>query len=266
VDEVDFNGALKTDKFEEICGTLLDGLKGPIDRCLAEAGLTPAQLDSVELIGGGTRVACVKRRLASILGLDASLVNTGLHTTMNADEAVARGCALQSAILSPRFKVLPYEIVERQIHGVTVSWEGEAEADDAEEEDEKGAGEAAGADAAASSVVMFERGSNFPLVRRVTVRKSGPFTIKASYGDVSAAGSRLDASTPPEIATFTITAPDAATPNKIRVNVKQDVSGIVTLSSAQSMEEVKEEEGKEPEAKEGEEGKEGEEKPAPKKK
>eukprot|EP00552_Chaetoceros_brevis_P003505 CAMPEP_0197739190 /NCGR_PEP_ID=MMETSP1435-20131217/18430_1 /TAXON_ID=426625 /ORGANISM="Chaetoceros brevis, Strain CCMP164" /LENGTH=33 /DNA_ID= /DNA_START= /DNA_END= /DNA_ORIENTATION= len=33
---------------------------------------------------------------------------------MNADEAVSRGAALQSAILSPRFKVLPYEIVEAQ--------------------------------------------------------------------------------------------------------------------------------------------------------
>ena len=34
-------------------------------------------------------------------------------TTLNMDETVARGCALQCAILSPRMRVKPYDIVDR---------------------------------------------------------------------------------------------------------------------------------------------------------
>ena len=41
--------------------------------------------------GGTSRVSIVKRRLGEILGLDPSAINYGLKTTMNSDEAVARG-------------------------------------------------------------------------------------------------------------------------------------------------------------------------------
>lgn len=74
-------------------------------RCFPDAGIGPEQLANVEVVGGGTRVNCVKQRIASILKLDRSKMNYGLSTTLNADEAVARGCALQCAILSSRFQV-----------------------------------------------------------------------------------------------------------------------------------------------------------------
>jgi heat shock protein 4 len=91
---------------------------------------------------------------------------------MNADEAIARGAALQSAILSPRFKVLPYEIIESQPFPVKISWEGDG-SDIAPPEGEE----------ATDSVVMFDRGSNFNIVRRVTLRRSGEFVVSASYDD-----------------------------------------------------------------------------------
>lgn len=257
IEEYDFNGKLTAEKFEEFSADLLARLEGPILRCLEESKVPLDKIDTVELIGGGTRVGCVKRALSRVLKLDASKNNNGLSTTMNADEAVARGCALQSAILSPRFKVLPYEIVERQVQAVKVSWEGEAE----EDEGEEGGG---------NEVVMFERGSNFNVTKRVTLKKSGDFTVKASYNDIPAGSDTLASSTPTDLCTFKISAPVSDAPTKIRVNVKQDLSGIITLSSAQSMEELPPD--PEPEVKEGEEGKEGTEQkddepaPAPKKK
>ena len=48
-------------------------------------------IPSLPLIGGTSRVSVVKRRLGEILGLDSSALNFGLKTTMNSDEAVARG-------------------------------------------------------------------------------------------------------------------------------------------------------------------------------
>lgn len=123
---------------------------------------------------------------------------------------------------------------------------------------------------------MFDRGSNFGVTKRVTLKKSGQFVVKAAYAPVDASSNTLDPNAPTDIVTFKIDAPQSADPVKIRVNVKQDVSGIITLSSAQAVEEIPQEEeevkeaereGEGGEAKEGEAPKEGEEvKEAPKKK
>lgn len=232
MDDFDFNIALKGDEYKALCQPLLARLAGPIERALAEAKLDAADLASVEIVGGATRVASVKETLSGILRLDVNAVNNGLSTTMNADEAVARGCALQSAILSPRFKVLPYEVIESQSYPIKIEWDGSHEAG-MEVESTDGGVESV---APTNSVIMFERGCNFPIVRRVTLRRSGKFTVDAMY-DESADTYDFPKGTSKSIATFHITAP----PNsdcKIRVNVKQDIHGLLTLSSAQMVEEV----------------------------
>ena len=247
MDDFDFHVNITATEYEEMSKPLLDRLAKPIESALAEAKLTASDLDSVEIVGGSTRIGCVKRAITDILG------GTSLSTTMNADEAVARGAALQSAILSPRFKVLPYEIVEAQPFPIKVGWDGET-ATGVEVEGDSGG--------VANSVVMFNRGLNFPIVRRVTLRRAGEFAVTASYDD-SAADYGLAAGGPSEIATFTIKAPPGDE-KKVRVNVKQDIHGIIHLSSAQMVEEVDDDDE---EVKEGEgEAKEGEEPEKKKKK
>lgn len=236
MDDLDFGITLTAREYESMCKPLLDRLAAPVQRALEETKLTSKDLSSIELVGGGSRVGCVKRTLASILALDAKLTNNGLSTTMNADEAVARGCALQSAILSPRFKVLPYDIIEYQPFPVKISWDGEAENGQGVEVE----GQADGSAMPTNSVVMFERGSNFPCVRRVTLRRAGEFIVSASYDD-SAMNYLFPKGSSQEIATFSIKAPPGAE-NKIRVNVKQDVHGTISLSSAQLVEDIIEEE------------------------
>ncbi len=118
MDELDFSIALLADEYEKLVAPLLARLAKPIESALEEAKLTSADLASVEIVGGSTRIGCFKRELTKILGQNMS-------TTMNADEAVARGAALQSAILSPRFKVLPYEIQEAQPYPIKISWDEE---------------------------------------------------------------------------------------------------------------------------------------------
>jgi hypothetical protein len=71
--------------------SLIARLEAPVLECLREAGIDKSQLAEVEIVGGTSRVAIIKRKLGEILGLDASAMNYGLKTTMNSDEAVARG-------------------------------------------------------------------------------------------------------------------------------------------------------------------------------
>merc|ERR1712157_660290 len=230
MNDLDFNIKLEAPQFEKMVQPLLDRLISPLQRALDEAKLTPDQLSSVEIVGGATRVSCLKRTLSTYLKLDMNATNYGLSTTMNADEAVARGAALQSAILSPRFRVAPYEIIEYQPYPILVSWEG-----DANTPAESGEGDAP------NSVIMFDRASNFPLVRRVTLKRQGEFQVTASYDEVAEEyGLLLHSSIPSNIANFKIKAPTGSE-SKVRVNIKQDIHGIITLSSVQMVEEIEDE-------------------------
>lgn len=56
-------------------------------------------VSAVEIVGGTTRIPAVKEKIAKFFGKDVS-------TTLNADEAVARGCALQVLLPQPFFLVV----------------------------------------------------------------------------------------------------------------------------------------------------------------
>eukprot|EP00980_Cylindrotheca_fusiformis_P001438 scaffold345_cov134-Cylindrotheca_fusiformis.AAC.49 len=238
MEDLDFNIMLKAPDYEAMCQPLLDRLEAPIKKVLADAQVKTKELSSIEIVGGTTRIGFVKKKLMDILHIKT------LSTTMNADEAIARGAALQSAILSPRFKVLPYEIVDSNPLPIKLAWD-----------EEKGSAvEVDGADDAktpTNSVTMFDRGLNFPIVRRVTLRRAGDFTVTSSY-DQAAFEHGLESGVSTDIAKWSIKAPSGEE-KKIRVNVKEDIHGIISLSSAQMVEDIEEEGGEE--AKEGEEKK-----------
>eukprot|EP00934_Nitzschia_sp_Nitz4_P008550 Nitzschia sp. Nitz4//scaffold7_size249615//6699//9229//NITZ4_001134-RA/size249615-augustus-gene-0.17-mRNA-1//-1//CDS//3329558313//8540//frame0 len=230
MEDLDFHTMLKATEYENMCAPLIARLEAPIQKCLAEAGITAADLASVEIVGGSTRIGFLKAKLQEILG------GCTLSTTMNADEAVARGAALQSAILSPRFKVLPYDIIEFQPLPVKLSWD-----------EDKAAGVEVAADGSempTDSVIMFPRGLNFPVVRRVTLKRKGDFTVTSSY-DKAASDVGYEGVPEQVISSWTIKGP--AEEEKVRVNVKANINGIIQLSTAQM---VEEEESTEEESKE----------------
>jgi heat shock 70kDa protein 4 len=164
---------------------------------------------------------------------------SSLSTTMNADEAVARGTALQSAILSPRFKVLAYTIVDYQPLPIKLTWDQEKGS--SAEQGVEVEGDADGSDTPANSVVMFNRGLDFPIVRRVTLRRTGDFNVSCMY-DPSATRFGLPVDSTHQITDWTIKAPPGDE-KKIRVNVKEDIHGIISMSSVQMVEEIEDEEG-----------------------
>ena len=246
MDDLDFNIKLQAKEFEAMCEPLLQRLAEPIIKALSEANLESKDLASTEIVGGSTRINSVKRRLMEVMNISS------LSTTMNADEAVARGAAMQSAILSPRFKVLPYDIAEAQLLPIKISWD---------EDGDEGKGIEVDLDDGVSdmapnnSAILVDRGLSFPVVRRITLRRSGAFSVKCNY-DESAHKYGLPEGTSRDIASFSIKAPCGET-QKVRVNVKMDIHGILSLSSAQMVEEVEEEEDKKKENEQQKEDQEG---------
>lgn len=86
---------------EDLCSSLLRRVESLLYHCLTDSGLKVEDIYSVEIVGGASRTPSIKQLIEKIYKKVPS-------TTLNADEAVARGCALQCAMLSPTFKVLSH--------------------------------------------------------------------------------------------------------------------------------------------------------------
>lgn len=272
-DDKDYAGKVPLERFEELVAPLLDRLADPIQRALAGAGIDKSQLASVEIVGGATRVSSLKRRLSEILGLDKDAQNYGLSTTLNADESVARGCALQCAILSPVFKVKAFSIADKVHLPVRVSWEASSSSsatpmDTADDNDEDVNMETASS-SDQNTLVIFGRADDYPKTKRITFRRDAAFAIDAAYDETA------KAFLPPDytlaLGKYTISGMPVGDKSgdvpKIRVNVQQDLNGLFSVASSQLMQEIKEEEAKESDAKDGEAKEGAEETPAePKKK
>jgi heat shock protein 4 len=104
MDEKDVRGFIKRDEFEQISAPVLERVKVPLEKALAEAGLTTEDVHFVEVVGSGSRVPAVMKIITEFFGKEP-------RRTMNASECVARGCALQCAILSPTFKVREFQVL-----------------------------------------------------------------------------------------------------------------------------------------------------------
>ena len=79
-------------QFEMMTGDLLARTVDPVQNALRDAGLAPADLGRVLLVGGSTRMPAVARQVREILGKEPS------HT-LNPDECVAMGAAIQGGLL-----------------------------------------------------------------------------------------------------------------------------------------------------------------------
>ncbi|HEY8535398.1 MAG TPA: molecular chaperone DnaK [Vicinamibacterales bacterium] len=86
-------------KFEQLVEDLLQKTVGPTRQALSDAGLTPAQIDEVVLVGGSTRVPRVQQIVKELFGKEP-------HKGVNPDEVVAIGAAVQAGVLGGDVKDL----------------------------------------------------------------------------------------------------------------------------------------------------------------
>jgi len=90
----DCNITVSRAKFEELCSDLFRDALEPVDRVLQDAKVSKAQVDEVVLVGGSTRIPKVQKMLSDYFN------GKELCKSINPDEAVAYGAAVQAAILS----------------------------------------------------------------------------------------------------------------------------------------------------------------------
>jgi len=176
MNDVDVRGMLKREELEELMAPLLERATAPIEQALAEAKLSPTDIDAIEMVGGCTRVPAIKTRIQDYFGKPLSF-------TLNQDEAVARGCAFSCAILSPVFRVRDFSIHDMVNYPVQFTWE---KSEDIPDED--------------TTLTVFSKGNVMPSTKILTFYRQHPFDLEARY----AKPEQLPGKTDPWIGRFSV--------------------------------------------------------------
>ncbi|XP_053573145.1 heat shock 70 kDa protein 4 [Bombina bombina] len=218
MNDIDVSGTMNRSHFEEMCDSLLSRVEPPLRSVLEQAKLKKEDVYAVEIVGGATRIPSVKERIIKFFGKDIS-------TTLNADEAVARGCALQCAILSPAFKVREFSITDLVPYPISLKWNSPAEE-------------------GLSDCEVFPKNHAAPFSKVLTFYRKDPFTLDAYYS----APKELPYPDP-SLGQFHVqkVVPQAdGSSSKVKVKVRVNVHGIFSVSSASLVEILKTEDGEEP--------------------
>lgn len=94
LDGIDFYTKISRARFEELCADLFRATLQPVEKALADAKLDKSKIDDIVLVGGSTRIPKVQSLLQNFFN------GKQLNSSINPDEAVAYGAAVQAAILS----------------------------------------------------------------------------------------------------------------------------------------------------------------------
>ncbi|KAI1234268.1 hypothetical protein IHE44_0003986 [Lamprotornis superbus] len=218
MNDIDVSGTMNRSKFLEMCEGLLARVEPPLRSVLDQAKLRKEDIYAVEIVGGTTRIPAVKEKISKFFGKEVS-------TTLNADEAVARGCALQCAILSPAFKVREFSITDLIPYPISLRWNSPAEEGQ-------------------SDCEVFPKNHPAPFSKVLTFYRKEPFTLEAYYS------SPKELPYPdPAIAHFLVqkvTPQTDGSSSKVKVKVRVNIHGIFSVSSASLVEVHKSDENEEP--------------------
>lgn len=264
MEDEDLNTKIKRDKFVELCLPLRAKCETAVDEVIEMAkkkGLESVEdISFVEIIGGASRVPWFQEVMSEKFGKE-------LSRTLNADECIARGCALQAAILHPAYKVRDFKVEDNVPYPVSIAYMGSnkesATAEDADKEkkekkdaegDEKMGQED---DATANQVLkkqeVFWDFHQMGTRQHITWYRKGPFSLSAEYSQTGAS-----------LGTYQIALPKLDQKKKIKIEAKMNIHGIFSINSAhiadfedvreivKEKREIKEEESSEKAAQEGE--------------
>ncbi|XP_043112439.1 heat shock 70 kDa protein 4b [Puntigrus tetrazona] len=217
MNDIDVSSKLNRAQFEEMCADILARVEPPLRSLMEQAHLKKDDIHAVEVVGGASRMPAIKERISKFFGKEPS-------TTLNADEAVARGCALQCAILSPAFKVREFSITEVVPFPISLKWNSAAED-------------------GVSDCEVFPKNHAAPFSKVLTFYRREPFSLEAYYNCPK------ELPYPdPIMGQYVIqkVVPQASgESSKVKVKVRVNIHGIFSVSSASLVEVQKSEEEEE---------------------
>lgn len=225
MNDIDVSAVISRQEFEAMVVYLLDRVQAPLEQALADAKLKKEDIDYIEMLGGGSRVPALKEKIQEFFGKPLSF-------TLNQDEAVARGCAFNCAILSPVFRVRDFAVQDIVNYPIEFAWE---KAPDIPDED--------------TSLTVFGKGNVLPSTKILTFYRKQPFDLEARY----AKPDELPGKTAPWIGRFSVKGVKADEKDDFmicKLKARVNIHGVLNVESGYYVEdqeveeEIKDEEKK----------------------
>lgn len=205
MDDLDVHADMKRTDMEDMCAHLFQRVDKTLRRCLEDSKLRPDDIYAVEIVGGSSRIPAIKHLIEVVFGKHPS-------TTLNQDEAVSRGCALQCAMLSPAIRVREFNITDIQNYPIKLVWDATMGED--------------------GEMEVFSQNHPVPFSKMLTFYRREPFSIKAYY-------SGYIPYPDPYIGQFIVkdVKPTAeGESQKVKVKVRVNIHGILLVNHATLME------------------------------
>ncbi|XP_014355991.2 97 kDa heat shock protein isoform X1 [Papilio machaon] len=205
MEERDVSGEMQRSTMEQLCSETFTRVERTLRAILHNAKLRPEDINAVEVVGGSTRIPAVKSLIEQVFGKNAS-------TTLNQDESVARGAALQCAMLSPAVRVREFSVSDVQPYAVRLAWDA-ARGEDGDME-------------------VFPAFHAAPFSKMLTFYRKEPFSVSAYYSDQVPYPDNFIGQW--NIRDVQPTAEGES--QKVKLKVRVNIHGIVTVASASLVE------------------------------
>ena len=149
MEDKDVSGMFTRAQLEELLEGqgLLAKIQSTIESAMELSGIKMDQVDSVEMVGGTSRIPRVRELVSEFFGKDS-------RTTINAAESVARGASLACAMLSPAFRVREFRVSDCCLFPVEAQYYSE--------------------DGSCKGKLEFERGSEVPGQKSLKLKTASP--------------------------------------------------------------------------------------------
>eukprot|EP00960_Hanusia_phi_P074997 768356-Hanusia_phi.AAC.5 len=149
MEDKDVSGMFTRQQLEELLESqgLLAKIQETIVSAMERSGIKMDQVDSVEMVGGTSRIPRIRELVSEFFGKES-------RTTINAAESVARGASLACAMLSPAFRVREFRVSDCCLFPVEVQYYSE--------------------DGSCKGKLEFERGSEIPGQKSLKLKTSSP--------------------------------------------------------------------------------------------
>ena len=217
MNDIDATSKLTRDDLESFIADELSRIPAPVKAALDNSGLSLDEIDAVELIGGSTRIPSVRAQIQTVFP------GKVLSTTLNQDEAVARGATFACAMLSPVFRVRDFHLTDITHYPIKVQWTPVPSDPDDDTE-----------------LVVFPHGNNVPSTKVLSFYRKESFDIEAAYSDPS----QLPGGVSPWLGKFTakeIPADAKGDTPLVKLKTRLNLHGILSFEAAY-VEEIEERE------------------------
>ncbi|KAI6646024.1 Heat shock 70 kDa protein 4-like [Oopsacas minuta] len=208
MDDLDYSFRMNRNEFNTLCDEMFLRVESALQEALTLSKLGTNDLFSVELVGGSSRIPAIATIIQKIFCKEVS-------KTLNFDESVAKGCAIQCALLSPTIRVRQFHVVGVIPYAIRINWVDPDTGDKGE-------------------MNAFKVGTPSNLSKVLSFYRRSDFRIECSYKH-----SDITAHVNPLISIFTVKnvkPTEDGQLSKVKVKFRVDNSGILTIPNVELVE------------------------------